>query len=301
MALRCLTGLALLLLAVSCHKKPSRDAVVLEPAGVLTSFSAVQSWTAALLSGVDKPGLVDPAFLSPRHEATPSQKARFARARYLVAWGGPVDEAVVKAFGASAPNATVLTAGPAGAEDRYNWLNPQAAAEAIRRLATQLREAYPDQAGRITQNEEALLGDLEALETHIGDLMTGLPSRRVLLDTSRLAPFVAANGLEMGGTLTNHPGRPLTDDEADRFQELMQRQENGVMLVASQQDPAVLRRGGAVPNVALVYIDPILEGYVGPQHYRSRMERNALVLSSALHSRVPGIKESAPAESAEEY
>jgi ABC-type Zn uptake system ZnuABC Zn-binding protein ZnuA len=251
---------------------------------VATTAAFVQSWTSRLLDGVARPVLVfDQNLGGAEPKVSPAQATLLRSTRLLVSTGGEVDAFVraarIRQAGEAAPQAAPYDETIART---WVWLDPARAAEGVRVLSEELQKVYPREAGRIADNETALVERHERLDARLSALAAPLRGRRVFLADAQLQPLADWLGLEVVEYLSHRQGMAPTGAEGETFRAALRR-EAAPVLVAGEQIPRdQFEKSEEDATVIVVVVDPVLVGYVGPQQYEQAMERNVLVLLAAL-------------------
>ncbi|MBX3730517.1 MAG: zinc ABC transporter substrate-binding protein [Candidatus Sumerlaeia bacterium] len=291
-AVRTATAAALLLVAsgllLACAA--CRDANGTAPrrtspvtAKVLTTTSAVHSWAADLLDGVEKPVLLfDQTLTASEPGLSPAQIRLVESAAVLIALGGETDQFARQRFAELNADGALAVAYPNLAGAGWVWLDGRQAVTGVQTLAGELRALFPEQAARITRNEETLVRRIEAADRSVERRLAPVAGRAVFLHDGRLKPFAERYGLTVRDVISHRHGMAPTPEELTDFQNQARRVGRAVVLAGTQPGPEVLgiERDGVRPT--LVLVDPVLAGYVGPGHFERQLERNALLVAAVL-------------------
>jgi ABC-type Zn2+ transport system substrate-binding protein/surface adhesin len=252
-------------------------------AKVLTTTSAVHSWAADLLDGVERPVLLfDQTLTSSEPGLSPAQIRLVESAAVLIALGGESDQFARQRFAELNPEGALAVAYPNLAGAGWVWLDVRQAVVGVQALAAELRALFPGQTSRIAQNEERLVRRLEATDREVERRLAPVAGHGVFLQDGRLKPFAERYGLTVRDVISRRPGMAPTPEELTDFQNKVRRLGRGVVLAGTQPGRDVLgvERNGVRP--VLVLVDPVLSGYVGPGHFERQLERNALIVAAVL-------------------
>ncbi|MDK2972271.1 MAG: zinc transport system substrate-binding protein [Candidatus Sumerlaeota bacterium] len=250
---------------------------------VITTAAFVQSWTADLLDGVEKPVVVfDQNLAADEPKIAPGQAALLANARLLVSTGTETDAFIRAAREKEAASAPTAAPFAMPAERTWIWLDLSQAIAGVRTLSTRLQDVFPQEAAKIAANETDLTARLEALDERLLRLAAPIRGSEVFLQDSRLTPFAEHYGLTVAGLLSHRQGMAPTSEEIEAFQRAAARHANPILLAGTQISGDVLEVGEESATVTLVIVDPVLAGYVGRGHYERAMEGNAMVLVPVL-------------------
>lgn len=252
---------------------------------ILTTISAVQSWSHDLLAGVASPAApLSSVLLEESPELSGEQETVLRRARVLVAYGGPVDELLVNRYRElHGENATIIVLDP-DAGNRHEWLNPVTARESIERLAQEFQVMHSADAERIASNAEALLARVEQAERRIRALQAPWSGTPVLVESRGLLPLIESYNFEAAAVFQRHRRRPPTSEETETWNETVSSLQRPLMVSTRQLAPGTIAPGENGPTVTLVVVNPLIAGFLGQYHYAHELERNALLTASSLRS-----------------
>lgn len=278
--------IAAALLGASCSREGGRPLVETQPR-VLTTISAVQSWTAFLLQDIEEPHLLTAREVDAVLEAeTLPSTGPIPEASLLIAFDGTVDGRAVEAFNEYPPpqggTRTLLRVASDGAET-YRWLDPREAVGHVSSLSIQLQERFPDKASAIAANEARLRAEIEALAPRMKQRVAAWEGEMLLTDSPAIEPMLSFLGIEGTNLLEDIDGASALT-AAQRKLVAERAEASRLRLLASgniDENPALASEAARL-KLRMVGIDPLIEGSMGPDHYVTRMEHNAQMLSLGL-------------------
>lgn len=258
---------------------------------VVTSFSAVQSWTASLLAGVREPAALfyGNADLHSA-ELLPEQVAQLARAEALILFGGHADEFIQPLFEKNrrknAPVITLMTEEDFAGRDQHDhlWLDFEISRKAVDRLAEELVKLYPNRAEKIRENLEAYKLQLSSVQQEAAKLLEPYRGAEVLASHPGTAPGVEQFGITVKGYFMRTHGREPSVGDIAKFRDLAVSMGNPVVMRSPGELPAGLARMATEVPMRFAQFDPVESGEPKANHFVNQMRQNALNLALALRA-----------------
>lgn len=254
-------------------------------------FTALQSWTAVLLEGVDRPVALFYGNANPHAgDLTPEQMAQVAKATALIHSGGHMDEWVIPIFQENrTKDAPIIAAfSPDDFQghdhDAHLWLDVEHARKGIRHIADELKKVYPDKAARIEENTARYDARLAQLSKEITDILSPWNGSEVLLEHPGCEPFLQRYGIKIAGYVTRQHGREVTPVEFARFRKTVEGLEHPVMLRSPGQLPVPVQRMTRDLPIRFAMFDVLESGDPSPEFYIHQMKQNAINLALALQT-----------------
>ncbi len=251
---------------------------------VITSNAVVQSWTASLLTGIDRPQLlldrdIDDALNA---EHLPANNPIPAATRLVVA-DGVLDSRAVEAFvrfEGEGPR-TVVKASDQEL-DGLVWLDPNRSGELVESLAGKLAPLYPDGGTAIASNQAALLQSLSDISARIARDLAPWKGETLICTRADMRPWFDATGLK-AIFVEDDPAR---SDDNESFRTDLRRAAETVRLrvvvTGSRQQNPLLSAQAAELGLRVVSLDTFEAGAMNGNHYADRMRHNAFILAFAL-------------------
>lgn len=140
--------------------------------------------------------------------------------------------------------------------DPHIWLDPQLAIEMAEVMVPHLAELFPDHAGTITENAEALTAQLEALDRSARKTLTDLGTGTAITYHDAFGYFSAHYGLETE-SIVIEPGQ---SPSVERMVEIRDLAESGVLacvIVEPQFTTSAAENLAADHDLPLIMADPV--------------------------------------------
>ncbi|MDX2177842.1 MAG: zinc ABC transporter substrate-binding protein [Candidatus Sumerlaeia bacterium] len=244
------------------------------------SATALYSWAAYLLEGVERPAAVfaGNAELASK-ELLEAQEAQLAAATAFVYYGGEGDGWLGEEFAShGTARRPVVRLGDEGSTARgHEWLDPVKARDAVRRLAAELKQLHPARVTVIDKNAQALDEELRTLDEWARRELTPFQGSAVYLERPGLEPFLERYGLAVAGYLSSTFGNEGEQADADRLAaDARQRTGPLLMLRRPGQLPIPMIRLSQQVPIRFILVDPIESGEARPAHYVRQMRQNVL-------------------------
>lgn len=276
-------------LLAACSREGGRPLVEADHPRVLTTISAVQSWTAFLLRDIEQPHLLTAREIDAVLESkTRPRESPLEQASLLIAFDGTVDKRAVDAWGeyAEAPETPrpVLTI-DSDADGKWLWLDPASAVDCVASLSRELQARYPEKATAIAANEAALRADIQAIGEAMRRQVAAWNGETLLTDGEGLQPMLGFLGMKPVDAFEDIDLAVAMSAES-RARVAARAEQSRLRLLASgsiDENPVIAEEAAKL-KLRVVGLDPLFEGAMGPGHYVRRMEHNAFILSLALAS-----------------
>lgn len=172
-----------------------------------------------------------------------------------------------------------------GGTDPHLWLDAAYAALYVDRIAEELARVDPAGGVDYRANADAYIGELEALDTEIGEALAGLPheARRVVSLHDAFGYFADAYGLEVVGTVLEAPGQDPSAGEVAALIDAI-RGAGAAAILAEAQFPDDLARQIAA-EVGIEVVRELHSDSLGPppaDSYLGMMRANVARIVEAL-------------------
>lgn len=177
--------------------------------------------------------------------------------------------------------------------DPHVWLSPDFAVTMTESIRDTLKNADPANAANYDRRAAEYVAKLRALKGEGVEKLKGKTDRKLVTFHESLAYFARDFDLKVAGVVQTRPGQEPNTDELAQLVALCRKQQ--VRLIAVEPQYAAntsaksildeLTRNGAVPDAALVEIDPletVTPAALTPAWYEERMRANLDALARAM-------------------
>lgn len=177
--------------------------------------------------------------------------------------------------------------------DPHVWLSPDYAVTMTEAIRDELKKADPEHAANYDRRAAEYVGRLRALKAEGVEKLKGKADRKLVSFHESLAYFARSFDLTVAGVVQSKPGIEPNADELRKLVELCRKQKVRLVAVEPQYTANTsakaildeLHRGNAVPDAALVEIDPmetVTPAALTPAWYEERMRANLDALARAM-------------------
>lgn len=256
---------------------------------IVTSFSAINSWTGSLLDGVQKPAALfyGNAKLA-QDEMGLYQEGQLEAAEAIVIYGGPEDRWILDNLPKDKkkrPLITLLSSDSTTATDSRPsnlWLDVDHARKDVTKLAEELARNYTNKQDVIRKNAANYDQELAKLADWSNRLLAPYRGSKVVLERPGIEPFLERHGIEVIGYLTTATGREPNAGEVKKFREMVSHMDPPVVVRApGEMSISLLRLTLDVP-MRFIMVDPMVSGEAEPGHYVEQMRQNTINLALGL-------------------
>ncbi len=172
-----------------------------------------------------------------------------------------------------------------GGGEAYNahiWLAPENAVQMVKNLRDGLSALLPDQADRISENAEAYIERLAALDAELRAAIEPLPHKKIVTFHEAFPYFARAYGLEVAAVVTLEPDEPVSPRMLREVIEKVKAAGNPPLFSEPQYESAVLRAIAQETGAPVFELDPLVTGGGEMSAYEDVMRKNLMVLLEAL-------------------
>jgi len=254
---------------------------------IVTSFSAINSWTGSLLEGVQKPAALfyGNAKLS-KEEMGRYQEGQLEAAEAIVIYGGPEDRWILDNLPGDKKKRPLITLMPENASPdarpANKWLDVEHARKDIATLTDELVRNYKNKEDVIRKNAANYDQELAKLSDWSTRLLAPYRGAKVALERPGIEPLLERHGIEVIGYLTLATDREPNAGEVKRFREMMSHMDPPVVVRApGEPSLSILRLTLDVP-MRFIMVDPMVSGEAEPGHYVEQMRQNTINLALGL-------------------
>lgn len=165
------------------------------------------------------------------------------------------------------------------------WLDAANAASMTANLAEGLRNAFPQYADRITENETAYVEKLMALDAELREKLSGLKKNGIVTFHEAFPYFAKAYGLEVLAVVNKEPGETLTVKQMAELTEAVKALGLPPLFTEPQYEDLNARTLVQETGAQVYSLDPVV---TGPEEdvpldlYEQVMRQNAETLLEAL-------------------
>lgn len=165
------------------------------------------------------------------------------------------------------------------------WLDAANAAAMTANLAEGLRNAFPQYADRITENETAYVEKLMALDAELREKLSGLKNNGIVTFHEAFPYFAKAYGLEVLAVVNKEPGETLTVKQMAELTEAVKALGLPPLFTEPQYEDLNARTLVQETGAQVYSLDPVV---TGPEEdvpldlYEQVMRQNAETLLEAL-------------------
>ena len=169
-----------------------------------------------------------------------------------------------------------------GAYNAHIWLAPENAIQLVKNLRDGLSALLPDQADRISENAEAYIERLAALDAELRVAIEPLPHKKIVTFHEAFPYFARAYGLEVAAVVALEPDEPISPRMLREVIEKVRAAGNPPRFSEPQYESAALRTVALETGAPVYELDPLVTGDGAKTAYEDVMRRNLLVLLEAL-------------------
>lgn len=165
------------------------------------------------------------------------------------------------------------------------WLDAANAAAMTANLAEGLRNAFPQYADRITENETAYVEKLMALDAELREKLSGLKKNGIVTFHEAFPYFAKAYGLEVLAVVNKEPGETLTVKQMAELTEAVEALGLPPLFTEPQYEDLNARTLVQETGAQVYSLDPVVTGPdedVPLDLYEQVMRQNAETLLKAL-------------------
>lgn len=177
--------------------------------------------------------------------------------------------------------------------DPHVWLSPDFAVTMTEKIRDALKEADPANAANYDRRAAEYVGKLRALKAEGVEKLKGKADRKLVTFHESLSYFARSFDLKVAGVVQTKPGQEPNTDELAKLIDLCKREKVRLIAVEPQYTANTsaksildeLRRNNAVPDAALVEIDPmetVTPAALTPAWYEERMRANLDALARRM-------------------
>lgn len=281
-AIVCIAGLAPCSCTRSAPDAPGHGAVG-RPVRVFVCIEPI-AYLAERIGGplVDTSVLVGPGQDPHTYEPTPGQMARLAESRLYFAIGLPFEDRLLPRIRELSPNLAVIDAGrsvPRRTGDPHIWMSPRLAKTIARNLCDALVTADASNSRTYHDGLDALLSDLDTLDTEIASALRPLRGRSICVFHDAFGYFADAYGLKQVAIETGgrEPGPRHVAELVERARR------DGVRVIFVQPQFSTMSAAAIAREIggAVVPFDPLARDYI------ANMRKAALTVRDALDAAGP--------------
>jgi ABC-type Zn uptake system ZnuABC Zn-binding protein ZnuA len=254
---------------------------------IVTSFSAINSWTGSLLDGVQKPAALfyGNAKLS-KEEMGGYQEGQLEAAEAIVIYGGPEDRWILDNLPKDKKKRPLITLLPEDtspdARPSNKWLDVEHARKDVATLTDELVRNYKNKEDVIRKNAANYDQELAKLSDWSNRLLEPYRGAKVTLERPGIEPMLERHGIEVIGYLTTATDREPNAGEVKRFREMISHMDPPVVIRApGEMSISLLRLTLDVP-IRFIMVDPMVSGEAEPGHYVEQMRQNSINLALGL-------------------
>lgn len=183
-----------------------------EPPRVITDIAPVHALVSQVMGDLGTPEILIWPNADPHHFQLKPSQARALSSAELAIWVGPaltpgladvIGDAVATSLALSGDDHGHDHGHDHGDEDPHAWLDPDAAIAWLDRIAEELAEADPENAGTYTQNSRAAQDRLRALAAEIDARFATLKDRQIVVLHDAYDAFADRFGLTVAAALAD--------------------------------------------------------------------------------------------------
>lgn len=177
--------------------------------------------------------------------------------------------------------------------DPHVWLSPDYAVTMTEAIRDELKKADPAHAANYDRRAAEYVGKLRAIKAEGVQKLAGKKDRKLVSFHESLAYFARSFDLTVSGVVQKKPGQEPNTEDLKELVKLCREKQVRLLAVEPQYTANTsakaildeLRRDGAVPDAALVEIDPletVTPAALTPAWYEERMRANLDALARAM-------------------
>lgn len=169
-----------------------------------------------------------------------------------------------------------------GDENAHIWLDPENAIRMVQNMAQDLSGLLPEAKDKITENADAYIARLEALDAELTGALAQMPSRKMVTFHEAFPYFARAYGLEVVAVVALEPDDPISPRMLAEVMDAVRQAGNPPLFAEPQYAHAALQAISRETGAAVYELDPLVTGDGALTAYEDTMRKNLTVLLEAL-------------------
>ncbi len=169
-----------------------------------------------------------------------------------------------------------------GEYNAHIWLAPENAIQMVKDIRDGLSALLPDQAGRISDNAEAYIARLSALDAELRAAIEPLSRKEIVTFHEAFPYFARAYGLEVKAVVALEPDEPVSPRMLKEVIDKVKAAGNPPLFSEPQYESAALRTVALETGAPVYELDPLVTGDGAKTAYEDVMRKNLSVLLEAL-------------------
>lgn len=169
-----------------------------------------------------------------------------------------------------------------GEYNAHIWLAPENAVQMVKNIRDGLSALLPDQAGHISENAEAYIARLSALDAELRAAIEPLPRKEIVTFHEAFPYFARAYGLEVKAVAALEPDEPVSPRMLKKVIDKVKAAGNPPLFSEPQYESAALRTVALETGAPVYELDPLVTGDGAKTAYEDVMRKNLAVLLEAL-------------------
>ena len=169
-----------------------------------------------------------------------------------------------------------------GAYNAHIWLAPRNAVQMVRNIAEGLSALFPEHQRQLTENAEAYIAKLEALDAELSAAIGALPNKTIVTFHEAFPYFAQAYGLNVAAVAALEPDEPVSPKMLAELTETVRLNGNPPLFSEPQYENAALMAVHQETGAPVYELDPLVTGDGSLTAYEDVQRNNLKVLVEAL-------------------